>query len=40
MEKKGLIVVYNTWMKIKDWDRSHYFKYINKLNSINNKKYI
>ena len=40
MEKKGLIVVYNNWMKIKDWDRSHYFKYIKKLNSINNRKYI
>ena len=33
MEKKGLIIVYNKWVKGKDWDRSNYFEFLKK-NSI------
>ena len=33
MEKKGLIIVYNEWVKGKDWDRSNYFKFLKK-NSV------
>ena len=30
MEKKGLIIVFNKWVKGKDWDRSKYFKFLKK----------
>ena len=30
MEKKGLVVTYNQWVKTKDWDRSHYFRNLKK----------
>ena len=33
MEKKGLIVVFNKWMKKEDWNRSYYFNFLKK-NSI------
>ena len=30
IEKKGLIIVFNKWVKGKDWDRSKYFKFLKK----------
>jgi len=30
MEKKGLIIVFNKWVKGKDWDRSKYFNFLKK----------
>jgi asparagine synthase (glutamine-hydrolysing) len=30
MEKKGLIIIYNEWIKKKDWDRSYYFNFLKK----------
>ncbi len=30
MEKKGLIIFYNKWVKKKDWDRSYYFNFLKK----------
>jgi asparagine synthase (glutamine-hydrolysing) len=30
MEKKGLIILFNKWVKKKDWDRSHYFQFLKK----------
>ena len=33
MEKKGLIIVFNKWVKKNDWDRSYYFNFLKK-NSV------
>jgi asparagine synthase (glutamine-hydrolysing) len=30
LEKKGLTIRFNSWFKRKDWDRSYYFKLLNK----------
>ena len=38
MEKKGLIIVFNKWVKGKDWDRSKYFNFLKKKCICLNKK--